>query len=51
MSQGPNRQVNMGMLVVEVLHEGVVVIGLERLDGKGASCILDRGSIGSGRHR
>ena len=34
MAEGPNGQVDVGMLVVEVLDEDIVVIVPERLDGK-----------------
>src|SRR4051794_39951705 len=47
MAQGPNGQVHVGMLVVEVLDEDVVVIVTERLNGKCPGRILDRDSVGS----
>lgn len=34
MGQRPNAEVHVGMLIVEMLDEDVVVIALERLDGK-----------------
>ena len=51
MAQGPNGQVHVGMLVVEVLDEDVVVIVPERLDRKCPRRILDRDRIGASRHR
>src|SRR6266702_5085308 len=33
-AQGPNGQVHVGMLIIEMLHEDVVVIAPERLDSK-----------------
>ena len=50
MAEGPNGQVDVRMLVVEVLDEDIVVIVPEGLDSKRPRRILDRDDIGSRRH-
>ena len=50
MAEGPNGQVDVGMLVVEVLDEDIVVIVPEGLDSKRPRGILDRDDIGPRRH-